>query len=189
MNAKHYPNHIPYHLHYKYGESAFGRNIQYDYIKGVAIFLVIYGHSISHIDIGQTSWWENPVYMIIYMFHMPLFIFVSGYFFSSNRNPKNYIENKVKALIIPAIIATPFIFIADCCSKGTFDIQVKVLGGGFTGQAGAIRLGITRALIVASEDYKPILKKAGLVTRDARVKERKKYGLYGARRRPQFTKR
>lgn len=74
-------------------------------------------------------------------------------------------------------------------TKGTFDIQVKVLGGGFTGQAGAIRLGITRALIVASEDYKPILKKAGLVTRDARVKERKKYGLYGARRRPQFTKR
>lgn len=74
-------------------------------------------------------------------------------------------------------------------TKGSFDIQVKVLGGGFTGQAGAIRLGITRALIQASEDYKPILKKAGLVTRDARCKERKKYGLYGARRSPQFTKR
>lgn len=74
-------------------------------------------------------------------------------------------------------------------TKGTFDIQVKVLGGGFTGQAGAIRLGITRALIHANEEYKPILKKAGLVTRDARVKERKKYGLYGARRSPQFTKR
>ncbi|MBD8041642.1 acyltransferase family protein [Phocaeicola sp. Sa1CVN1] len=51
------------------------RNIQYDYIKGIAIFLVIYGHTISHIDIGQTSWWENPIYMFIYMFHMPLFIF------------------------------------------------------------------------------------------------------------------
>lgn len=72
---------------------------------------------------------------------------------------------------------------------GTFNIEVKVLGGGFKGQAGAIRLGITRALICASEDYKPILKSAGLVTRDARVKERKKFGLYGARRSPQFTKR
>lgn len=99
------------------------RNIQYDYIKGIAIFLVIYGHTISHIDLGQTSWWENPIYMFIYMFHMPLFIFVSGYFFNANRNPKNYVENKIKTLIIPAIIATPFIFIADCCSKGTFDIH------------------------------------------------------------------
>lgn len=72
---------------------------------------------------------------------------------------------------------------------GTFDIQVKVIGGGFTGQGGAIRLGITRALITANAEYKTILKKAGLVTRDARVKERKKFGLYGARRSPQFTKR
>lgn len=72
---------------------------------------------------------------------------------------------------------------------GTFNIEVKVLGGGFKGQAGAIRLGITRALICASADYKSILKSAGLVTRDARVKERKKFGLYGARRSPQFTKR
>lgn len=110
------------------------RNIQYDYIKGIAIFLVIYGHTISHIDIGQTSWWENPMYMFIYMFHMPLFIFVSGYFFNANRNPRNYVENKVKTLIIPAIIATLFIFIADCCNKGTFDIYISVfllIKGGF----------------------------------------------------------
>lgn len=74
-------------------------------------------------------------------------------------------------------------------TKGTFDVQIKVLGGGFTGQSGAISLGITRALINANAEYKKILKAAGLVTRDARVKERKKYGLYGARRSPQFTKR
>lgn len=74
-------------------------------------------------------------------------------------------------------------------TKEKFDIMIKVMGGGFTGQAGAARLGIARALIQASADYKPLLKKAGLVTRDARVKERKKFGLYGARRSPQFTKR
>ncbi len=71
----------------------------------------------------------------------------------------------------------------------TFDIFVNVHGGGLTGQAGAIRLGITRALIEASADYKPALKAAGLVTRDPRAKERKKYGLKAARRAPQFSKR
>ncbi len=71
----------------------------------------------------------------------------------------------------------------------TFDIFVNVHGGGLTGQAGAIRLGITRALIEASADYKPVLKAAGLVTRDPRAKERKKYGLKAARRAPQFSKR
>ncbi len=74
-------------------------------------------------------------------------------------------------------------------TKEQFDIMIKVNGGGFNGQAGACRLGIARALIEASADYKDVLKKAGLVTRDARVKERKKFGLYGARRSPQFTKR
>ena len=74
-------------------------------------------------------------------------------------------------------------------SKNSYDIFIKVSGGGFTGQAGAIRLGITRAIISQNPDLKPILKKAGLVTRDSRVKERKKFGLYGARRSPQFTKR
>ena len=71
----------------------------------------------------------------------------------------------------------------------SYDVFVKVNGGGFNGQAGAIRLGITRALIEVNKEFKKALKLAGLVTRDARVKERKKFGLYGARRAPQFTKR
>lgn len=70
-----------------------------------------------------------------------------------------------------------------------FDISVNVRGGGFTGQTGAIRLGIARALLEAGVDYRPVLKKAGMLTRDARAKERKKYGLKGARRAPQFSKR
>lgn len=74
-------------------------------------------------------------------------------------------------------------------TTGTFDVNANIKGGGFTGQAGALRHGIVRALIVASADYKPALKAAGLVTRDARIKERKKYGLKGARRAPQFSKR
>ncbi len=74
-------------------------------------------------------------------------------------------------------------------TQGTFDIKVNVKGGGLSGQASAIRLGIARALINASEDYRPTLKKAGLLTRDARVKERKKPGLRKARRARQFSKR
>ena len=70
-----------------------------------------------------------------------------------------------------------------------FDVVVTVQGGGFTGQAGAIRLGIARALLQADADYRPMLKKAGLLTRDSRMKERKKYGLKAARRAPQFSKR
>ncbi len=74
-------------------------------------------------------------------------------------------------------------------TEGQFDVSANINGGGFTGQAGALRHGIVRALIESSDDYKPALKKAGLVTRDARVKERKKYGLKAARRAPQFSKR
>lgn len=70
-----------------------------------------------------------------------------------------------------------------------FDVMVNVRGGGFTGQAGAIRHGISRALLQADADYRPVLKKAGYLTRDPRMKERKKYGLKGARRAPQFSKR
>lgn len=70
-----------------------------------------------------------------------------------------------------------------------FDVQVNVHGGGFTGQAGAIRHGISRALLQADGDYRPALKKAGFLTRDPRMKERKKYGLKAARRAPQFSKR
>lgn len=70
-----------------------------------------------------------------------------------------------------------------------FDILVNVKGGGYTGQAGAIRHGISRALIQVDADYRPTLKKAGFLTRDPRMKERKKYGLKAARRAPQFSKR
>ena len=70
-----------------------------------------------------------------------------------------------------------------------FDVCVTVRGGGFTGQAGAIRHGISRALLQADADYRPALKKAGFLTRDPRMKERKKYGLKAARRAPQFSKR
>ncbi len=70
-----------------------------------------------------------------------------------------------------------------------YDVFVNVYGGGVTGQAGAIRLGITRALLEANPDYRSTLKAAGLITRDPRVKERKKYGLKKARRAPQFSKR
>ena len=74
-------------------------------------------------------------------------------------------------------------------TKDKFDVLVNVHGGGFTGQAGAIRHGISRALLQADADYRPVLKKAGFVTRDPRMKERKKYGLKKARRAPQFSKR
>ncbi len=70
-----------------------------------------------------------------------------------------------------------------------FDVNVRVNGGGFSGQAGAIRLGIARALLTVDNEYRSSLKSAGLLTRDARVKERKKYGLKKARRAPQFSKR
>lgn len=70
-----------------------------------------------------------------------------------------------------------------------FDVLVNVHGGGYTGQAGAIRHGIARALLQADADYRPVLKKAGYLTRDPRMKERKKYGLKAARRAPQFSKR
>ncbi len=70
-----------------------------------------------------------------------------------------------------------------------YDVICKVQGGGFTGQAGAIRLGIARALLEANNEYRPTLKSAGFLTRDSRKKERKKYGLKKARKAPQFSKR
>ena len=74
-------------------------------------------------------------------------------------------------------------------TETAYDIVVNVCGGGYTGQAGAIRLGIARALLQAEPETRPALKKAGFLTRDPRVKERKKYGLKKARRAPQFSKR
>jgi small subunit ribosomal protein S9 len=72
---------------------------------------------------------------------------------------------------------------------GSYDVLVNVTGGGYTGQAGAIRHGVARALLQADPEFRPTLKRAGFLTRDPRMKERKKYGLKGARRAPQFSKR
>ena len=74
-------------------------------------------------------------------------------------------------------------------TTGQYDYKITVKGGGTTGQAGAIRHGIARALCEADAEFRPALKKAGFLTRDPRMKERKKYGLKGARRAPQFSKR
>ena len=88
-----------------------------------------------------------------------------------------------------------FITIADTVVSGLagsldkVDIDATVSGGGVTGQAGAIRHGIARALLQLDESYRPLLKAAGFLTRDPRMKERKKYGLKAARRAPQFSKR
>ena len=85
------------------------------------------------------------------------------------------------------LIARQPLALTDTADK--FDIVVNVAGGGVTGQAGAIRHGLSRALLQFDEELRPTLKKAGLLTRDPRMKERKKYGLKGARRAPQFSKR
>ena len=74
-------------------------------------------------------------------------------------------------------------------TAGRFDVKVNATGGGTTGQAGAIRHGLSRALLQYSDELRPVLKKAGFLTRDPRMKERKKYGLKAARRAPQFSKR
>ena len=84
------------------------------------------------------------------------------------------------------IIAQPF---GVSETTGKFDVVANVAGGGLSGQAGAIRHGIARALVVADAENRPALKKAGFLTRDPRMKERKKYGLKAARRAPQFSKR
>ena len=84
------------------------------------------------------------------------------------------------------IVNQPF---AETGTEGKFDVIVNVRGGGFTGQAGAIRHGISRALCNVDETYRPALKKAGFLTRDPRMKERKKYGLKKARKASQFSKR
>ena len=87
----------------------------------------------------------------------------------------------LKAIVKQPLVATD--------TNQSYDILVKVHGGGFTGQAGAIRHGISRALLKVDPEYRPVLKKSGFLTRDPRMKERKKYGLKAARRAPQFSKR
>ncbi len=84
------------------------------------------------------------------------------------------------------ILNQPFVLTK---TKGSYDVKIRVIGGGISGQVGAIRHGITKALIIANPDFRQVLKKAGFVKRDPRVKERKKYGQRGARARFQFSKR
>ncbi|MCQ2956565.1 MAG: 30S ribosomal protein S9 [Mycoplasmoidaceae bacterium] len=106
----------------------------------------------------------------------------SGKIEINGKSPAEYFPNKlvIQDMLQPLEVTN---------QMKTFDIKVKVTGGGFKGQAGAIRLGISRALIDCNAEQKTTLKRAKLTTRDSRVKERKKYGKYGARRSPQFTKR
>ena len=99
---------------------------------------------------------------------------------------KKDIEEYFGLETLKVIVRQPF---AVTGTEGKYDVLVNVYGGGFTGQAGAIRHGISRALSTADEEFRPLLKKAGYLTRDPRMKERKKYGLKGARRAPQFSKR
>jgi small subunit ribosomal protein S9 len=100
----------------------------------------------------------------------------------NSRQPSEYFPNKlvIQDMLQPLTMTE---------STKKFDVSIKVSGGGFNGQAGAIRLGIARALVVSQKELKTVLKKKKMVTRDSRSKERKKYGKYGARRSPQFTKR
>lgn len=106
----------------------------------------------------------------------------SGAFQINKRSLDDYFGlDTLKVIVNQPLVATETV--------GKIDIYVNVCGGGFTGQAGAIRHGIARALVELDEANKAPLKKAGYLTRDPRMKERKKYGLKGARRAPQFSKR
>ncbi|AKP45559.1 MULTISPECIES: 30S ribosomal protein S9 [Bacillus] len=96
------------------------------------------------------------------------------------------VENYIPFAALREVIKQPLVITE---TLGNYDVLVNVKGGGYTGQAGAIRHGIARALLQADPEYRQPLKRAGLLTRDARMKERKKYGLKGARRAPQFSKR
>lgn len=96
------------------------------------------------------------------------------------------LEEYLPTEILRSVVKSP---LAVTETEGQYDIYINVYGGGLTGQAGAMRHGIARALLEVGADFRPVLKKAGFLTRDARAKERKKYGLKGARRAPQFSKR
>lgn len=106
----------------------------------------------------------------------------NGQIIVNGKDSKDYFKKKTLEMIIrqPLVLTE---------TEGRFDVLVNAHGGGTTGQAGAVRLGIARALLKADIEYRPVLKKAGFLTRDPRMKERKKYGLKGARRAPQFSKR
>ena len=106
----------------------------------------------------------------------------NGNIIVNNKDIEEYFDyDTLKVLVKEPLLIT------DTMDK--YDVFVNVHGGGFTGQAGAIRHGISRALIESDAELRPALKKAGFLTRDSRMKERKKYGLKGARKSPQFSKR
>ena len=104
----------------------------------------------------------------------------------NKRDIDEYFGLELSFVSLKVIVRQP---LAATETEGKFDVLVNVHGGGYTGQAGAIRHGIARALLTVDADYRPVLKKAGYLTRDPRMKERKKYGLKSARRAPQFSKR
>lgn len=106
----------------------------------------------------------------------------NGQIVINGKDSEEYFRKKTLEMIIrqPLVLTE---------TEGRFDVLVNAYGGGTSGQAGAVRLGIARALLKADAEYRPVLKKAGFLTRDPRMKERKKYGLKGARRAPQFSKR
>ena len=106
----------------------------------------------------------------------------SGQWTINGRTLDVYFPNKVHQ----QLVNEPFVTLG---AEEMFDVVARISGGGVTGQAGALRLGVTRALILVDPENRPALKKAGFVTRDARVKERKKYGLKKARKAPQYSKR
>lgn len=106
----------------------------------------------------------------------------AGKFTINGKEAKDYLPSEVLLMVINQPLELT-------ATADKFDVSVNVYGGGYTGQAGAIRHGVSRALLEASSDYRPALKAAGFLTRDARAKERKKYGLKAARRAPQFSKR
>ena len=106
----------------------------------------------------------------------------SGQWLINGRTLDDYFPNKVHQ----QLVNEPFVTLG---AENQFDVVARISGGGVTGQAGALRLGVTRALMLVDPENRPALKKAGFVTRDARIKERKKYGLKKARKAPQYSKR
>jgi small subunit ribosomal protein S9 len=106
----------------------------------------------------------------------------TGQWTINGRTLDAYFPNKVHQ----QIVSEPFVTLG---AEGKFDVLARITGGGVSGQAGALRLGVTRALTLVDPENRPPLKKAGFLTRDARVKERKKYGLKKARKAPQYSKR
>jgi small subunit ribosomal protein S9 len=106
----------------------------------------------------------------------------SGQWLINGRSLDVYFPNKVHQ----QLVNEPFVTLG---AEDKFDVVARISGGGVTGQAGALRLGVTRALTLVDPESRPALKKAGFLTRDARIKERKKYGLKKARKAPQYSKR